>query len=99
MPKLRDNNHLLAKPKLPIGWVRRMIEGCHTQKEWQELIVNLPPQVQVQFLLASQPKEIKSEENHIVRLLIEGIQARPALTARHVDALEQHEEQVHDNTE
>ena len=86
------NNDLIRKPKLPIGWVRRMVEGVHTQAEWIELIKGLPAQVQVQFLLATQPKEVKMESDTTISLIINGIKQVKAIDNTTMQALPEHED-------
>ena len=92
MPKLKDNTHLLRKPKLPIGWVRNMIEGVHTQQEWQEIVRGLPPQVKVQFLLACQPKalENKGESGLSVTFVLNGVRETKSVPGEIVKALDTH---------
>lgn len=71
-----------------------MIEGCHTQEEWQDLIIGLPAQAQVQFLLASQPKEIKADISSTFQLIIKGLEQRVLESkATEVKALEEYIEE------
>lgn len=87
---MKDNSNLISKPKLPIGWVRRMMEGVHTQEEWIKLIKGLPDIEQVRFLLASQPKELKVESDTTISLIINGIKQVKAIDNTPIAALDQH---------
>ena len=88
----KDNNSLLRKPKMPLGWVRRMIEQCHTQQEWVELITSLPAHAQVQFLLATQPKEIKMESDTQISLIINGVKQVQAIDGHTQAAIQAHDD-------
>ena len=84
------NKDLIRKPKLPLGWVRRMMEEAHTQKEWVEMIRGLPALAQVQFLLASQPKEVKVDSDTTISLIINGVRQVNAIDNKVVQALDEH---------
>jgi hypothetical protein len=88
---VKQNNDLIRKPKLPLGWVRRMIEQTHTQQEWVEMIRGLPDQVQVQFLLATQPKEMKVESDTTISLIINGVRQVNAIDGHTSKALPVHD--------
>ena len=98
MPKLRDNKGLLRKPKMPLGWVRRMIEQTHTQEEWIEMIRGLPDHVQVQFLVATQPKEVKVDGETKIELIINGIRQIKSIDNHAVASLDEHDPAV-DNSD
>ena len=76
---------------MPLGWVRRMIEQTHTQEEWVEMIRGLPDQVQVQFLLATQPKEVKVDQDTSIRLIINGLEQARAIDGHVIQELPEHE--------
>ena len=88
MPKLKDNGHLLPRPRYPIGWVRKTIEQAHTQKEWQDIFRELPGHQQVQFLLACQPKVIenKGDSGLSVTFVLNGVRDGKTIQGTMVNA-------------
>ena len=88
-----------GKDRKSTGWIKDVVLGLCTaesvEKDWNAI----GPSERIKTLSAWVPKEIKTDNNQTVRLILEGISVRPSLTARHIDALEQHDEQVHDNIE
>ena len=63
------------KPR--IEWVRKAVETCHTQAEWQELIKSMTPKDQVDALLKVQPKINVNENTGLtVTLVIDGLKQK-----------------------
>ncbi len=74
-------------------WVRNKINKAHTGEEWTALFRSLTPEKQIDALIRVNPapKEVKAESNHVVKLLIEGVNARPAIQAKvELPALDPH---------
>lgn len=89
--RIKNLESITRSPKYAHGWVRRAVESAHTQQEWIEIFRGLPPVVQVRTLVDLQPKETKAENTNIIRLLIENVSAHPAIQAREVKELAEHE--------
>ena len=79
-------------------WVRKAIESCHTQAEWQEIVRSMDAKSQVDALIRVQPKEIKGDLASTFTLVINGLQ-QPAIRGEVVmAALEEHVEDDPDAT-
>ena len=74
----KNKGLLPLKRKPRIDWVRKAIETCHTQADWQALVKSMTPKDQIDALLRVQPKLNISESNGLqVILNLNGVDIRP----------------------
>ena len=85
------NKGLGVKKRKPrIDWVRKAIESCHTQADWQELVRSMDAKSQVDALIRVQPKEIKGESSISVKLIIEGLKQPGIIEGKVIESLPEH---------
>ena len=83
----------LMKRKPRIDWVRKAIESCHTQAQWQELVRSMDAKSQVDALIRVQPKEIKGDFASTFTLNFIGLD-KPAIQGEEIAGeLEEHKEE------
>jgi len=73
-----------------VNWFRSIPNRAYTQDEWiAKFKTELTHREQFDFVKSILPREVKGEITNVVRLLIEGVQARPAIEAREIRQLEE----------